>query len=192
MSQLTNKDRKTFQTYHSNCCYRFKSNKERFSYSKKSNNSWVSMINNIPSSGVICFYLKANNLQERFVDLAVRYFIFSAVNQYLKYIFIDNRLEDESVIKQYLITAIDKKNHKTEHCNMQDIMSVKLKIFNKQFIYLYKLVNYLITIYYNRLILIIIKDYYMNFLNIVTIISSTTEENSIIEFSRQLENINNE
>lgn len=37
----------------------------------------------------------------------------SAINQHLKRIFSDNELEEDSVIKQYLITASDGKNYKT-------------------------------------------------------------------------------
>lgn len=37
----------------------------------------------------------------------------SAINQHLKRIFADNELEEDSVIKQYLITAADGENYNT-------------------------------------------------------------------------------
>ena len=36
-----------------------------------------------------------------------------AINQHLKRIFADNELQEDAVIKQYLITAADGKNYKT-------------------------------------------------------------------------------
>ncbi|QQS61859.1 MAG: virulence RhuM family protein [Candidatus Moraniibacteriota bacterium] len=54
-----------------------------------------------------------------------------AINQHLKKLFEDGELND-SVIKQYLITATDGKNYKTAHYNLQAIISVGFKIENER------------------------------------------------------------
>ena len=56
----------------------------------------------------------------------------AAINQHLKRIFADNELEEDSVIKQYLITASDGKNYNTKHYNLQAIIAVGFKIENER------------------------------------------------------------
>jgi hypothetical protein len=51
----------------------------------------------------------------------------SAINQHLRKLFTDGELND-SVIKQYLITASDGKRYKTDHYNLQAIISIGFKI----------------------------------------------------------------
>ncbi len=48
----------------------------------------------------------------------------SAINQHLKNIFEDGELQEDAVIKKYLITATDGKQYKTNHYNLQAIISV--------------------------------------------------------------------
>ncbi len=54
----------------------------------------------------------------------------SAVNQHLKTIFNDEELDENSVIKKFLITASDGKNYNTKHYNLQAIIAVGFKINN--------------------------------------------------------------
>lgn len=53
-----------------------------------------------------------------------------AINQHLKTIFTDLELDENSVIKKYLITAADGKQYKTKHYNLQAIIAVGFKINN--------------------------------------------------------------
>ncbi len=53
------------------------------------------------------------------------------INQHLKSLINDSEIED-SVIKQYLITAIDGKNYSVNHYNLQAIISVGFKIENEK------------------------------------------------------------
>ena len=43
----------------------------------------------------------------------------AAINQHLKKIFEDGELQEEAVIKKYLITATDGKKYNTNHYNLQ-------------------------------------------------------------------------
>ncbi len=45
-----------------------------------------------------------------------------AINQHLKRVFSDNELDENSVVKKYLITASDGKNYNTKHYNLQAII----------------------------------------------------------------------
>ncbi len=53
-----------------------------------------------------------------------------AINQHLKTIFTDKELDENSVIKKYLITAADGKQYNTKHYNLQAIIAVGFKINN--------------------------------------------------------------
>ena len=55
----------------------------------------------------------------------------SAINQHIKSLTEAEEL-DESVIKQYLITAQDGKEYTTKHYNLQAIISVGFKIENEK------------------------------------------------------------
>ena len=55
----------------------------------------------------------------------------STINQHLSSLVKDNEIED-SVIKQYLITATDGKNYSVNHYNLQAIISVGFKIENER------------------------------------------------------------
>ena len=46
-----------------------------------------------------------------------------AINQHLKRLFSDSELEEDSVVKQYLITASDGKNYQTKHYSLQAIIA---------------------------------------------------------------------
>lgn len=54
----------------------------------------------------------------------------SAINQHLKTIFTDLELDENAVIKKYLITAADGKQYNTKHYNLQAIIAVGFKINN--------------------------------------------------------------
>lgn len=56
----------------------------------------------------------------------------SAINQHLKKIFDDNELDENSVIKKYLITANDGKSYNTKHYNLQTIIAVGFKVNNER------------------------------------------------------------
>lgn len=55
----------------------------------------------------------------------------SAINQHLKKLIADGEINN-SVIKQYLITATDGKRYNTEHYGLQAIISVGFKIENER------------------------------------------------------------
>lgn len=55
----------------------------------------------------------------------------SAINQHIKTLFADSELND-SVIKQYLITATDGKKYNVDHYNLQAIISIGFKIENER------------------------------------------------------------
>lgn len=56
----------------------------------------------------------------------------AAINQHLKKIFDDNELDENSVIKKYLITANDGKSYNTKHYNLQAIIAVGFKVNNER------------------------------------------------------------
>lgn len=56
----------------------------------------------------------------------------AAVNQHLKKIFEDGELQEEAVIKKYLITATDGKRYNTNHYNLQAIIAVGFKVNNQR------------------------------------------------------------
>ena len=56
----------------------------------------------------------------------------AAINQHLKKIFEDGELQEEAVIKKYLITATDGKKYNTNHYNMQAIIAVGFKVNNQR------------------------------------------------------------
>jgi hypothetical protein len=70
-----------------------------------------------------------------------------AINQHLKRIFADRELEEDAVIKQYLITAADGKNYQVKHYNLQTIIAVGFKIENERAVQFRKWAN------------VIVKDY---------------------------------
>ena len=51
-----------------------------------------------------------------------------AINQHIKKIFADNELDEDSVIKKYLITAVDGKQYNTNHYSLQMIIAVGFKV----------------------------------------------------------------
>lgn len=55
----------------------------------------------------------------------------SAINQHLKKLIEDNEIND-SVIKKYLITAVDGKRYNTAHYNLQATISVGFKVENER------------------------------------------------------------
>jgi len=65
----------------------------------------------------------------------------SAVNQHIKKIFEDHELEENSVIKKYLITARDGKQYLTIHYNLQMIIAVGFKVNNERAVQFRKWAN---------------------------------------------------
>lgn len=55
-----------------------------------------------------------------------------AINQHLKTIFDDKELDEQSVVKKYLITAGDNKKYNTKHYNLQTIIAVGFKVNNER------------------------------------------------------------
>ena len=56
----------------------------------------------------------------------------AAINQHLKKIFEEGELQEEAVIKKYLITATDGKKYNTNHYNLQAIIAVGFKVNNQR------------------------------------------------------------
>ena len=71
----------------------------------------------------------------------------SAINQHLKKIFDDNELEENSVIKKYLITANDGKSYNTKHYNLQAIIAVGFKVNNERAVQFRKWANRIVKDY---------------------------------------------
>lgn len=71
----------------------------------------------------------------------------AAINQHLKRLFIDNELNEDSVIKQYLITAHDGKNYNAKHYNLQTIIAVGFKIENERAVQFRKWANTIVKDY---------------------------------------------
>lgn len=68
----------------------------------------------------------------------------SAINQHLKKIFDDNELDENSVIKKYLITANDGKSYNTKHYNLQAIIAVGFKVNNERAVQFRKWANQIV------------------------------------------------
>lgn len=65
----------------------------------------------------------------------------SAINQHLKTIFADNELEEQAVIKKYLITASDGKRYNTNHYSLRAIIAVGFKVNNERAVQFRKWAN---------------------------------------------------
>ena len=70
-----------------------------------------------------------------------------AVNQHIKKIFEDGELEENSVIKKYLITATDGKSYNTSHYNLQMIIAVGFKVNNQRAVQFRKWANSIVKDY---------------------------------------------
>ena len=70
-----------------------------------------------------------------------------AINQHLKRIFSDNELEEQAVVKPYLITAADGKNYQTKHYSLQAIIAVGFKIENERAVQFRKWANQIVKDY---------------------------------------------
>jgi hypothetical protein len=70
-----------------------------------------------------------------------------AINQHLKRLFSDNELEEEAVVKSYLITAADGKNYQTKHYSLQAIIAVGFKIENERAVQFRKWANQIVKDY---------------------------------------------
>lgn len=70
-----------------------------------------------------------------------------AINQHLKKIFDDNELDEEAVVKKYLITAADGKTYNTKHYNLQAIIAVGFKVNNEKAVQFRKWANEIVKDY---------------------------------------------
>ena len=70
-----------------------------------------------------------------------------AINQHLRTIFDDNELQENAVIKNYLITASDGKQYNTKHYNLQTIIAVGFKINNQRAVQFRKWANNIVKEY---------------------------------------------
>jgi hypothetical protein len=70
-----------------------------------------------------------------------------AINQHLKRIFADNELEEEAVVKHYLITAADGKGYRVKHYSLQAIIAVGFKIENERAVQFRKWANQIVKDY---------------------------------------------
>ncbi|GHV33815.1 toxin Fic [Bacteroidia bacterium] len=71
----------------------------------------------------------------------------SAINQHIKKIFEDRELDENSVIKKYLITAEDGKLYNTNHYNLQMIIAVGFKVNNERAVQFRKWANTIVKEY---------------------------------------------
>jgi len=70
-----------------------------------------------------------------------------AINQHLKRIYADRELDEEAVIKSYLITAADGKGYWVKHYNLQAIIAVGFKIENERAVQFRKWANQIVKDY---------------------------------------------
>ena len=70
-----------------------------------------------------------------------------AVNQHIKKIFNDGELNENSVIKNYLITAADGKKYSAKHYNLQMIIAVGFKIDNERAVQFRKWAGHIVKDY---------------------------------------------
>ena len=70
-----------------------------------------------------------------------------AINQHLKRIFNDNELDQDSVVKHYLITAADGKSYNTKHYSLQAIIAIGFKIENERAVQFRKWANQIVKDY---------------------------------------------
>lgn len=70
-----------------------------------------------------------------------------AINQHLKTIFSDGELQENSVIKNYLITAADGKSYNTKHYSLQAIIAVGFKVNNERAVAFRKWANKIVKDY---------------------------------------------
>ena len=70
-----------------------------------------------------------------------------AINQHLKRVFADNELEEEAVVKHYLITAADGKRYNTKHYSLQAIIAVGFKVENERAVQFRKWANQIVKDY---------------------------------------------
>lgn len=70
-----------------------------------------------------------------------------AINQHLKRIFADNELDEEAVVKRYLITAADGKHYRVKHYSLQAIIAVGFKIENERAVQFRKWANQIVKDY---------------------------------------------
>ena len=71
----------------------------------------------------------------------------SAINQHIKKVFEDSELEEDSVIKKYLITASDGKMYNANHYNLQMIIAVGFKVNNQRAVQFRKWANTIVKDY---------------------------------------------
>lgn len=71
----------------------------------------------------------------------------AAINQHIKKVFGDGELEEEAVIKKYLITATDGKNYSTNHYSLQMIIAVGFKVNNQRAVQFRKWANGIVKDY---------------------------------------------
>ena len=55
----------------------------------------------------------------------------ATINEHLKKIFADAELDENAVIRKFLITATDGKNYNTKHYNLQMIIAIGFKVNNR-------------------------------------------------------------
>lgn len=70
-----------------------------------------------------------------------------AINQHLKRLFEDDELKQDSVIKDYLITATDGKTYNTKHYSLQAIIAVGFKVNNQRAVQFRKWANTIVKDY---------------------------------------------
>ena len=71
----------------------------------------------------------------------------NTINYHLKKIFSDSELEEDSVIRNFRITAEDGKNYNTRHYNLSAIIAVGFKIENERAVRFRKWANQIVKDY---------------------------------------------
>ena len=71
----------------------------------------------------------------------------ATINEHIKNIFNDKELDENSVIRKFLITAADGKNYNTIHYNLQMIISLGFKVNNERAVQFRKWANQIVKEY---------------------------------------------
>jgi len=69
------------------------------------------------------------------------------INYHIKKIFSDSELDENSVVRKFLITAADGKPYNTKHYNLQMIIAVGFKVNNEKAVQFRKWANHIVTEY---------------------------------------------
>lgn len=103
-------------------------NKDNLSKIRSSSAEYLTFIAATGEGGVEAIYADENIWLTQKMMGALYRIATHTVNYHLKKIFLDNELEENSVIRNFRITATDGKNYSSKHYNLSAIIAVGYKV----------------------------------------------------------------